>query len=155
MDFSNFMKRLTTEMTWNDVSEIQLAARSNIAPERVRLILSGSEPSVTEILAFADVFNCSVDYLLHRTEISQVALQAPLLKCSLGFYLRFIKTDRQRPFPIDSFRKMAFIAETDDSTLTTQQYEMYYGYCTREDGWRDEEGDKLFPFTRVVAYAAL
>ncbi|MBQ7912400.1 MAG: helix-turn-helix domain-containing protein [Clostridia bacterium] len=69
MDMTNFKNNLKDLRLEKGVKQKEVAKHCDISPQCIsQLELGTRNPTGTTLLALADYFNCSVDYLLGRTE---------------------------------------------------------------------------------------
>ncbi|MDR2532394.1 MAG: helix-turn-helix domain-containing protein [Oscillospiraceae bacterium] len=72
MEFKRILKRLRGDKF---LSQVDLANKLNISRQLVTALENGkSAPSVATLVALADFFDVSVDFLVGRTERKQVSL---------------------------------------------------------------------------------
>lgn len=63
------MNRLKELRTTNNVSQKKLADAFNVVPRTIRKWENGeSDPTTNQLIALADYFNVSLDYLVGRSE---------------------------------------------------------------------------------------
>lgn len=63
------ISNLRGERCRQDLSQEELAAKLGVSPASIRQWESGTtKPSAANLLAMSDLFGCSTDYLLQRTD---------------------------------------------------------------------------------------
>lgn len=59
-----FGERLSAALVERDISQGELSRRAGIRPETVSRYVGGQTPRLPELLAIADVLECSIDWLI-------------------------------------------------------------------------------------------
>ena len=70
MNFSNRLKLLRAE---KNISQVKLAEIMNLSRRIIQTYEAGTqEPTLSKLIAFADLFDVSIDYLVGRTDNPEV-----------------------------------------------------------------------------------